>query len=182
MKKFILVLSFLVALFASDSNLSSSENKLKSKSFEVESVDGKKFHFTITKQGIVCDEAKNKVLVVDFFGKNCPPCKASIPILAKINSEMSKKVAIIALHVQEKLTPQDILTLRKNLGINYPIIDMTGSEKNYEFVEFLGAMAGWQGTIPFMLFFDKLGRYRAQHYGMVDYNKLKDFLEKLYQE
>ena len=165
---------FVGAIFAADSN--------NTKKFEVVSIDGKKFHFTVTSRGVLCDEAKGKVLLIDFFGKNCPPCRASIPVLAKIYKEMGDKVQIIALHVQQKLTPRDISMLKKELGINYPVVDMMADGRNYEFVEYLGAVAGWKGTIPFMLFFDKEGNYRAQHYGMVDYKKLKDFIEKLYKE
>ena len=182
MKKVIAALLTAAALFGAQGPQAGGEVKQPApKTFEVISVDGEKFHFTVSQQGVVCKECKGKVLLLDFFGKRCPPCRASIPTLAKIQKELKDKLQIISFHVQETLTPQDVIELKKELGIDYPIIDMTADDKNYAFIEYIGAASGWQNTIPYMLFFDPNGRYRGQHYGVVDANGLKKAVEKLYE-
>ncbi|MRJ02381.1 MAG: TlpA family protein disulfide reductase [Epsilonproteobacteria bacterium] len=148
--------------------------------FEVTTVDGKKFHFLVTNEGVSCKECKGKVLIMDFFGKHCPPCRASIPTLAKLQKEMGDKLQIVSFHVQEKLSQQDLKDLRERLGLDYPIVDMMGDKSNYQFVEYIGRASGWQNTIPYMLFFAPDGRYMGHHYGMVDYNGLKRSVQQIY--
>jgi thiol-disulfide isomerase/thioredoxin len=181
-KKVIATLLVTAALFGAQTPQADGKAAAKAspKTFEVTSIDGKKFHLTVTQRGVECKECKGKVLLLDFFGKHCPPCRASIPTLAKTQKELKDKLQILSFHVQETLTPQDVMELRKELGINYPIMDMTANPQNYAFIEYIGAASGWQNTIPYMLFFDPSGRYRGHHYGVVDAEGLKKAVEKLY--
>ncbi len=190
LKKVVVSVMVGVSLFAAqsvqpDANVSKKVEAKKQKPqvrlFEVTSVDGKKFHFLVSQTGVECKECEGKVLIMDFFGKHCPPCRASIPILSDTQKKMGDKLQIVSFHVQETLTPSDLIELRKQLGINYPIVDMTASRDNYAFVEYIGAASGWQNSIPYMLFFDPLGRYRGHHYGIVNPQGLEKTIEKLYQ-
>ncbi|MRI84206.1 MAG: hypothetical protein C6I00_07290 [Nitratiruptor sp.] len=171
------LLSLTLFLVAGEKAIQQQEGPVRQ--FEVVSVDGEKFHFEVSNRGVVCKECQGKVLIMDFFGKHCPPCRASIPILSKLQKEMGDKVQIISFHVQESLTPQDLVYLRGRLGLDYPIIDMTGSEANYQFVEYIGQASGWRSTIPYMLFFAPDGRYVGHHYGMVDLQSLKESVQKI---
>ncbi|MRI59090.1 MAG: hypothetical protein C6H99_06265 [Epsilonproteobacteria bacterium] len=169
-KKIILMVAFVALLFGGESI---------DRSFELTGVHGEKIHIHVKNSGIEVKEYPNKVIILDFFGKNCPPCKAEIPILGKLQKKMQDKLQIIGLHVQHPLTKRDIQELHER-GINYPIFDYVQTEQNRAFVDFMGDLTGWSGTIPFMLFFDKSGNYAGYHLGMADEKSLEKFIEKLY--
>ena len=166
-RKFLLVVGFVAALFAQE------------KSFELIGVNNEKLHITIKKNGIEVKEYPNRVIILDFFGKNCPPCKAEMPILGDLQKRLKDKLQIIGLHVQRPLSKSD-LEEPKRRGINYPIFDYLPVPQNQEFVEFIGRLTGWSGSIPFMLFFDREGTYAGYHLGMADEKSLEKFIDKLY--
>ncbi len=166
LKKFAVLVLFVAALFAD-------------KSFLLKTIDGKPIHITIKKNGISVKEYPNKVIILDFFGKHCPPCKIEMPILGDLQKKMAKKLQIIGLHVQEPLDIKDIADLQKR-GVNYPVIDYAASQSAQEFVEFIGRLTGWSGSIPYLLFFDKNGEYAGSHLGVAMEESLQRFVEKLY--
>jgi len=181
MKRLLALLLFGGLLFGAQGDVQKNKApKKKEARFEVTTMEGQKLHFVITKNHVVCEEAKDKALILDFFGKHCPPCRRMIPVLGKIQKEMADKVLIVGLHVQEPLTPQEYAEL-KSMGITYPVVDMGANRENMLFVEYLGYATGWNSAIPYMLFFDRYGRYRANHYGIVSYDVLRQTIEQLTQ-
>ncbi|BCD60931.1 MULTISPECIES: TlpA disulfide reductase family protein [unclassified Nitratiruptor] len=171
-KLFLLVLSVGWLLAASQTP------KAAYKDFTLTTVENKKIHIRVKPEGIEVKEYPQKVIILDFFGKHCPPCRAEIPILGKLQSAKKSKLQIIGLHVQELLTMDDIKELR-TMGINYPIVDYTANEENRNFVGFMAQLTRWQGSIPFMLFFDKNGVYNGYHLGMANEESLQKFIDKL---
>ena len=171
MKK-LFVLLFAVGL------LFGAEAKKLDKNFTLTTVEGKKIHIHLKKNGIEVKEYPNKVIILDFFGKNCPPCRMEIPILGDLQKKMAGTLQIIGLHVQRPLSAGDIAMLRK-MGIDYPIVDYLVDRNNEEFVEFMGRLTGWSGSIPYMLFFDRNGNYAGYHLGMAEESGLEKFVQKL---
>ncbi len=172
-RKLIFVSMLVLSLFASDQNLTQQAK------FTITAMDGKQFHFIVTERGVQCKECAGKVIILDFFGKHCPPCREMIPVLGKLQKALPNKLQIIGFHVQEKLTPSD-MTFLKHMGIDYPVVDMMASNGNYDFISYIGQASGWQNSIPYMLFFDKKGQYRGHHYGIASYESLKEAVEQLY--
>ena len=170
MKKLIALLFAVGLLFGAQAKLD--------KKFTLTTVEGKKIHIHIKKNGIEVKEYPNKVIILDFFGKNCPPCRMEIPILGDLQKKMADTLQIIGLHVQRPLSPSDVAMLRK-MGINYPIVDYLTNKENEEFVEFMGRLTGWSGSIPYMLFFDRNGNYAGYHMGMAQESSLEKFIQKL---
>ncbi len=171
MKKLLLLASFIGMLFASSQQID--------QSFVLKTIDNKTIHITVKDNGIKVKEYPNKVIVLDFFGKHCPPCRMLMPILGEIQKKMGKKVQIIGLHVQQPLNKRDIQELRKR-GVNYPVADYLPIKENAQFVEFMGKLTGWQGSIPYMLFFDRKGEYSGYHLGFASQEALEKFIDKLY--
>ena len=169
-KKLLFMAAFVATLFATEAI---------DRSFELVSVDGEKIHIHVKQNGIEVKEYPGKVIILDFFGKNCPPCKAEMPILGDLQKRMKDKLQIIGLHVQHPLTKSDLAQLKRS-GVNYPIFDYMPVPQNQEFVEYMGKLTGWSGSIPFMLFFDRNGNYAGYHMGMADEKSLEKFIEKLY--
>lgn len=86
-----------------------------------------------------------KVVVVEKWGVNCPPCIASLPNLAKMARSGEKKgLVVIGLECQN--SPKEvILKVLKNARVEYPV--MAG-----------GAAPGSTGTIPYVCVFDTAGK------------------------
>ena len=164
---------FIATLFIS---LSFAQN---AKSFVLKTMEGKKINIEVNDNGIKVKEYPNKVIILDFFGKNCPPCKAEMPILGKIQEKYKDKLQIIGLHVQEPLDLKDYSFI-KNRGINFPVADYM--QGNQEFVEYIAKLTGWRGTIPYMLFFDSKGEYKGYHLGMMDEATLEKIIEQNYKK
>ncbi len=147
------------------------------KNFALTTMEGNKIHIEVNDNGIKVKEYPNKVIILDFFGKNCPPCKAEMPILGKIQKRYKDKLQIIGLHVQEPLDIKDY-SMIKNRGVNFPVADyMKG---NQDFVEYISSLTRWQGQIPYMLFFDSNGTYKGYHLGMMDETVLERIIEQNY--
>ncbi len=147
------------------------------KNFALTTMEGSKIHIEVNDNGIKVKEYPNKVIILDFFGKNCPPCKAEMPILGKIQKKYKDKLQIIGLHVQEPLDIKDY-SMIKNRGVNFPVADyMKG---NQDFVEYISSLTRWQGQIPYMLFFDSNGTYKGYHLGMMDETVLERIIEQNY--
>lgn len=86
-----------------------------------------------------------KVVVVEEWGVNCPPCVASLPMLAKMAKSNEKKgLAVVGLECQG--SPKEaIVKLLKSAGVKYPV--MAG-----------GSAPAGTGTIPHACVFDVTGK------------------------
>ena len=132
--------------------------------FNLKAVDGKTFTIKGAKNGLVLSgELKNKIVLVEFWGTHCPPCRMSIPHYIELNKKYKDKIAMLAIEVQ--MTPQDVLLdFIKQKGINYNVFTQRG---NNDFVNYLSVRAGWRGAIPFLLIFDKTGEIKFIKLGYI---------------
>ncbi|BCD68762.1 TlpA disulfide reductase family protein [Nitratiruptor sp. YY09-18] len=170
MKKILLLTFFLVSLFAAQTDV---------KSFTLTTITNKTIHITVNDEGIKVKEYPNKVIILDFFGKRCPPCQIMIPRLVKLQKAQAKKVQIIGIHVQEPLDLYDMQRLQK-IGVTYPVADYLSSKENRAFVEYISMLTNWSGSIPYMLLFDRKGRFATAHVGLERYEDLYNSVEMLY--
>ena len=124
------------------------------KSVQMQTMDG----------GIYIPTYKNKVVLLAFFGKNCPPCRAEIPGFVKLQKELGKKFQIVAIHVQQKMSEPELKNFISMHHINYPVIPATN--KAFELANFIASRTGWGGQIPFSLLLDKQGNVVNTYLGM----------------
>jgi thiol-disulfide isomerase/thioredoxin len=91
------------------------------------------------------EQLKGKVVVVEEWGVNCPPCIASLPELAKLAKSNEKKgLMVVGLECQNS-KKEDILKILKSAKVKYPV--MAG-----------GSAPGGAGTIPHACVFDTTGK------------------------
>jgi len=91
------------------------------------------------------DELAGKVVVVEEWGVNCPPCIASLPEMAKLaKSNENKGLVVVGLECQNSPKEQ-ILKILKSARVKYPV--MAG-----------GSAPGGTGTIPHVCVFDTTGK------------------------
>lgn len=68
------------------------------------------------------EELANQVVLVEFWGYYCPPCRASLPKLAAWQKEYeSVGLVIIGVHVQ-RATDEQIKALCREKGVNFTIV------------------------------------------------------------
>ncbi|MEA3384696.1 MAG: TlpA disulfide reductase family protein [Campylobacterota bacterium] len=106
---------------------------------------------------------ENKVVLLDFFGTWCPPCKAEIPHLNNIREKLKKDFEIIGIDIGQRgggLTPaNEMAQFIKDYKIKYPITMGADNGKLFGAVSELNP----NGSIPFMVLFNKKGEF-VQHY------------------
>jgi thiol-disulfide isomerase/thioredoxin len=174
--KKLLILSFLILTFFTgcgekegvDENMiaESKSSAQKMPQFHLKSVDGKDITITVTKNGWQFKGIENKVVLLNFFGTWCPPCKAEIPHLLNIRKKLEKDFEILAVDIGKRggglNTIEELQNFIKEYEITYPIT--TGGEVGQLF----GAVSELNpsGSIPFMILFNKKGQYLRYYVGM----------------
>jgi len=121
---------------------------------------------------------EGKVILLDFFGTWCPPCKAEIPHLNNIREDMKNRFEIIGVDIGSRrgeVTPSnELASFVKEFKIKYPITTSGDNKKLY------GALGELNpnGSIPFMILFDKKGVIVQYYVGMQREGILRDDIDK----
>jgi len=131
--------------------------------YELKDANNKKVVITETVDGLEFTTSKGKIVLLNFFGKTCPPCLMEIPHLIKLKKKYKKSFDILAFQVQGPMGKKSLDNFIKTKLINYTVID---GDQTYNFVEFVMAKTGWEGMIPFMVLFDKKGNPAKMYVGM----------------
>ncbi len=124
----------------------------KAYDFSVKTVNGKT---------IKLSDFRGKVVLIQFFGTFCPPCRAEMPFLEELSKKYSGKVVVIGLstdYIGED--PSSLKSFVEKMGISYPvgIID----EKIWN--NYAGKVTGNDG-IPQTYIIDKKGNIRYYEVG-----------------
>ena len=149
------------------------EKKLK----KVQEQKAPTLHLTTTtgkKIEIIADAKKgwkfigleNKVILLDFFGTWCPPCKAEIPHLNNIREKLKKDFEIIGVDIGPRGGGVNSLEHEndfiKNFDIKYPVTLAGDNVKLFGMLQELNP----GGSIPFMILFNKKGEFVQYYIGM----------------
>lgn len=112
---------------------------------------------------------EGKVLIVDFWGTWCPPCRMEIPHFVELQENYPDDLAIVGLNYNEQGdTPED---QAKHISSF-----MTANEMNYQCAlgsdEVMQQVPNLEG-FPTTLFFDRSGKLRLRLVGYHPYEKLE---------
>lgn len=103
---------------------------VKAYDFTFTDVNGKIHHLS---------DYRGKVVIVQFFGTYCPPCRAEIPVLNQIYKDYKGKVVVIGLSVDYTgAPPEKLKPFAEEMGISYPVGPAT--EKAWD--EYAGRITG----------------------------------------
>jgi thiol-disulfide isomerase/thioredoxin len=158
--------------------VSQNQQETQSEKFNLVTSSGKILEITATANGWKFQGLDGKVILLDFFGTWCPPCKAEIPHLNNVRKKMEGKFEIIGIDIGSRdgrVTPQDkLLAFIKEFNIKYPVTTSGDNGKLFSAVS--GLNRG--GSIPFMILFDTKGQYVTHYVGMVPEEMLQSDINK----
>ncbi len=103
------------------------------------------------------EEFKGKVVLVNFWATWCPPCRAEIPELIKLQDKHRDKLQIIG--VSEDDDADAVHEFIKKNGINYPVVMATP-----ELIQAYGGVA----ALPTTFVVDPQGRVVQRHLGLLN--------------
>jgi thiol-disulfide isomerase/thioredoxin len=103
------------------------------------------------------DDLKGKVVLVNFWATWCPPCRAEIPALIKLQEEHRDRLQIIGISEDDDL--EEVHEFVKKVGINYPVVMATPE---------LVAAYGGVVALPTTFVVDTEGRIVQRHLGLLD--------------
>jgi thiol-disulfide isomerase/thioredoxin len=153
----------------------STEKPSKNSLFSLTTLEGKTITIQETSGGLIFEEFKNKAVILLFFGYKCPPCLGEIPVLKALENKGHKDLEIVALEVQG-LTHEQLELFKDKKGINYNLVS---GEGNYNFISYIGEKANWQGAIPFLIGFDKMGAVKIVHVGGIGASQFDNIYDSL---
>ena len=111
----------------------------------------------------VQEELAGKVVVINFWGTWCGPCRREIPDMVQLYEEYQKKgVEILSLAVKD--TPEKVRAYSGNVGMKWPLL-MSQDQIMIDFRALRG--------VPTTIFINREGQEVARYVGMRDYSALK---------
>lgn len=147
-------------------NIQKDNQKEQSIVFNLKTAQGKDLKIVAKKDGWRFNGYENKVVLLSFFGTWCPPCKAEIPHLLNIKKQLKNDFRIIAIDVGKRNgglnTSQELQAFIKRFKVTYPIVTGADNQKLFSTVSNLNP----SGSIPFMLLFNKKGKFMKPYIGM----------------
>ena len=112
---------------------------------------------------------KSKVLLLNFWGTWCAPCRAEIPELIKIADKYKDK-GVVVLGLAQQDTPEDLRAFAKEHKMNYPSLLSTEQVE-----EAFGPM--W--AVPMSFIIDRAGSICFKHIGPVTMPQVEKALQPL---
>jgi len=115
---------------------------------KLRTIQGKAITVIEKSNGFLFPEYANKTIILEMFGKKCSHCIKEMPILNKIRKKYRGKVEVIAIQVEDKMSPSEAKNLVRRHKIHYPIIP-GDSATNLQYN--IQTTYGWTGILPFTM-------------------------------
>jgi len=131
---------------------------------------------TLTGSRLSFSSYRGKVVVVNFWGSWCAPCRAEAPTLA-VAAQQYQSAGVDFLGVDVRDTPASALAFTREFGITYPSVSDTGSQITLDFTSAV-PIAG----TPTTLVIDRTGRIAGAIFGTGTHQELADILAKVNDE
>jgi len=128
---------------------------------------------TLTGARLSFSSYRGRVVVLNFWGSWCPPCRAEAPTLAA-TAEQYRSAGVSFLGVDVRDTSASALAFVRDFGITYPSVSDPGSEITLDFT----AVVPIAGT-PTTLVIDRTGHIAGAVFGAATYQELTDILAKV---
>lgn len=125
---------------------------------------------TLTGTPLKSSAYKGKVVVLNFWGSWCGPCRGEAPTLAVLSEKYARNgVSFLGDDVGD--TPTSALTFAKSMGVTYPSLNDPGYQTAQDF-----GTAVLINDTPTTLLMDSSGRIAGVIYGTATYGVLDQML------
>lgn len=142
---------------------------------KLRSIQGQGITIVERSNGYYFPEFKGKIVLLEMFGKNCSHCIKEMPILNKLRQQYRGNLEIVALQVEDAMSPMQANAMLKRHKISYPVISGdTATNLQYHVQDTFG----WTGILPFMMLI-KDGVTEYTYKGQVTYNELNNDIRSL---
>jgi len=139
------------------------------------SIRGKKIHIKEMSNGFLFPEYKNKIIILEMFGKDCPHCLRELPIIDRIRRRYRGILEVIAIQAQDRMDKFTAKNYINGHQIRYPIIEGDDAMNLQSFIQ---KTYGWQGILPYILII-KDGVTEFSYSGEVEYSQLEKDINSL---
>jgi len=158
-------------LVASSKKEKNADTGFESKTFNLETSDGKTMEVKTTLTGLDFKDYKGqKVVLVDIFATWCPPCIKGIPDMNALQEKYGDDFEIVSILFEEDKTKEEIDAFVKKHGINYPV---TVGAENFRFSKELGEVT----KVPEYYLYAKDGTYIKKFVGETPKETFVKFIE-----
>ena len=141
----------------------------------LKSFQGQKITIIERSNGYIFPEFKNKIVILEMFGKNCSHCLKEMPIMNKLRKKYGKNLEIIALQVEGQMSKFQAKALIRRHHIAYPVISGE-TATNLQFN--IQNTYGWTGILPFIMVI-KDGVTEFSYRGEVSYREINNDIRSL---
>jgi len=128
---------------------------------------------TLTGSKLSFSAYRGRVVVLNFWGSWCDPCRAEAPTLA-LAAKQYQPAGVTFLGVDERDTTASAEAFTRNFGITYPSVNDPGQEIALDFT----AVVPLEGT-PTTLVIDRTGHIAGAVFGTATYSELTAILAKV---
>ena len=125
---------------------------------------------TLTGAPLNFSSYRGRVVVVNFWGSWCAPCRAEAPTLA-VTAQQYRPAGVAFLGVDVRDTTASALAFARDFGITYPSVSDSGSEITSDFT----SVVPIAGT-PTTLVIDRTGHIAGAVFGTATHQELADIL------
>ncbi len=143
-----------------------STNLISNHNFIFKTAQNREFHIKASKNSLLIDELKGKIVFLKVFAWNCHYCQKEIPELIKLKNKFKNAFDTLAIESQHH-SNQENLDFIKEYNINYNIIN---GDKQTRFLDYLKEEYKWNGVIPLTVVIDAKGRVLAFEVGYKSYS------------
>jgi thiol-disulfide isomerase/thioredoxin len=166
----ILSILFFTGCDSKDKTEDNNEDKIekieKRTEFQLKAIDGSMVNIKLENEKIIVKEHIGKIVLLNFFATWCPPCKAEIPNLIRLQENYRNDLVVVSVLLEEMKTNEEILSFIKEYNINYTV---TNSPESFELAKGLGGIK----SIPTMYLLNKEGGIFQRYVGIVP-NEMMD--------
>jgi thiol-disulfide isomerase/thioredoxin len=128
---------------------------------------------TLTGQKLSLAAYRGNVLVLNFWGSWCAPCRAEAPALGTLARRLGASgVRFVGIDIRDE--PQSALAFMQNFGVNYPSLNDPGDEIALQFRSTVPPAA-----IPTTIVIDRSGKVAARIVGGATYAQLKSVISEV---
>jgi peroxiredoxin len=116
---------------------------------------------------------RGRVVLITLWAAWCPPCRAEIPRLNRLQGELGPEGLVVLGVNVEAVDGAQLGRLARQFGIEYPVLSPASG---------LGGTFEWNGVLPQTWLIDRAGRVRAAHSGLPVERSLRAACETLLRE